>query len=460
MEDSEVIYDPMVEGGGGEGPGEGSLQHTRNPTDVEVEMVEVKGGGVLDEDFGFEHTLFEAETGFRCVGVSPDKRFVVAGGRDGFIYMKETSKAKKVEDDMGEEVEGKEEGDVRKVELERRKEVKSVTFGRDEGGSRGGGSVVYVGMECGKVYEVNLSRGEVVRTFTGHKGSVYGLALSPNSKTLLSGSDDKTAHFWDLTKGAAEGGDVAPIKVIEEENEIWCVAYNPDGTKFCLGGGLYEKVGFLHVYDSTSYEHLAELEGHTNTTCTLEFSLDGTKLFSGSSDNTVKIWDVAAKDAETWACKKTLVGHSASVWRVSESPCDKHLTSGSGDKTVKVWDITTGSELRTIKAHEECVYGVSFEKGGRIISASTDGKVKLWNLATKGRDALKLEGHERDVKAVAISADGRTVVSCGWDNKVHIWDTKTRKLKVKLEGHRKGVPSVAISRDGSLVISGSKDRIR
>ena len=136
MEDSGVISNPMVEGGGGEGPGEGSLQDTRNPTQVEVEMIEEKGGGVLDEDFGFEHTLFRAETEFKCVGVSPDKRFVVAGGKDGFVYVKDMSKAKKAEDDMGEEVQGKEEGDVKKVEIEEG-EVTSLAFG-DLQRSRGG----------------------------------------------------------------------------------------------------------------------------------------------------------------------------------------------------------------------------------------------------------------------------------------------------------------------------------
>ena len=112
MEDSGVISNPTVEGGRGEGPGEGSLQDTRNPTEVQVEMVEDKGGGVLEEDFGFEHTLFEGGGifGFNCVGVSPDKRYVVAGGKDGFVYIKDMSKEKKVEDDMGKEVEGKEEG--------------------------------------------------------------------------------------------------------------------------------------------------------------------------------------------------------------------------------------------------------------------------------------------------------------------------------------------------------------
>ena len=160
-------------------------------------------------------------------------------------------------------------------------------------------------------------------------------------------------------------------------------------TKFCVG----REDGLLHVYDSTSYKRLAELKGHTSYVNNLAFSLDSKKLFS-ASDKTLKIWNVATEDAESWTCRKTLVGHSSGAKRVSESPCGKYLASGSFDKTVKVWDLATGSLIRTIEAHEKSVYGVSFEKGGRIISASEDGKVKLWNLATKGRDALKLEGHE------------------------------------------------------------------
>ena len=100
------------------------------------------------------------------------------------------------------------------------------------------------------------------------------------------------------------------------------------------------------------------------------------------------------------------------------------------------------------------MWGVSFEKGGKIVSAALDGKVKVFNLATKGRDALKLEGHEGGVYAVVTSADGKKVVSGGLENKVHVLDAETGELKMTLDGHTGGVSSVAVSKDGSLVISG------
>ena len=83
--------------------------------------------------------------------------------------------------------------------------------------------------------------------------------------------------------------------------------------------------------------------------------------------------------------------------------------------------------------------------------------MKLFNLATKGGEDMKLEGHESGVMALGVSADGRTLVSGGYDNKVLIWDANTGKRKLTLEGHTSSVNSVAVSKDGTLVISSSED---
>ena len=73
------------------------------------------------------------------------------------------------------------------------------------------------------------------------------------------------------------------------------------------------------------------MEGHSNYIYSIAFSPDGTKIISGSSDKTIKIWD-----ANTGQCLKTLEGHSNNVYSVAFSPDGTKIVSGSTDTTVKI----------------------------------------------------------------------------------------------------------------------------
>ncbi|HRD78743.1 MAG TPA: hypothetical protein PK264_22850, partial [Hyphomicrobiaceae bacterium] len=72
--------------------------------------------------------------------------------------------------------------------------------------------------------------------------------------------------------------------------------------------------------------------------------------------------------------------------------------SGSSDGTAKIWDAGTGLELRTLAVPKnttslDVVYAVAMSPDGRwVVSGRNDGKVKLWNAAT-GRELRTLEGH-------------------------------------------------------------------
>jgi WD40 repeat protein len=68
----------------------------------------------------------------------------------------------------------------------------------------------------------------------------------------------------------------------------------------------------------------------------VSFSPDGKRIVSGSSDNTLKVWD-----AQTGQETLTLKGHYDRVLSVSFSPDGKRIVSGSYDKTLKVWDISS-----------------------------------------------------------------------------------------------------------------------
>jgi WD40 repeat protein len=94
--------------------------------------------------------------------------------------------------------------------------------------------------------------------------------------------------------------------------------------------------------------------------------------------------------------------------------------------------------------------------GRWIVSASWDKTLKVWDLET-GRELRTLEGHSGPVSRVAVSPDGRWAVSASADNTLKVWDLETGRELRTLEGHSGVVFGVAVSPDGRRVASASED---
>lgn len=93
------------------------------------------------------------------------------------------------------------------------------------------------------------------------------------------------------------------------------------------------------------------LFGHSGTIRCLYLDSNLNRLYSGSADNTIKVWDLSEVHP-TWSrvtCKMTFLGHTATVrcLQVNESI----LISGSYDCTLKIWDIKTGICEKTLRGH-------------------------------------------------------------------------------------------------------------
>jgi len=78
---------------------------------------------------------------------------------------------------------------------------------------------------------------------------------------------------------------------------------------------------------------VATLRGHERAVISVAFSPDGTRVVSGSFDNTIKLWDAASGEVVA-----TLRGHEDAVFSVAFSPDGTRVASGSWDKTIKLWD--------------------------------------------------------------------------------------------------------------------------
>ncbi|MBS0017827.1 MAG: GUN4 domain-containing protein [Arthrospira sp. SH-MAG29] len=231
-------------------------------------------------------------------------------------------------------------------------------------------------------------------------------------------------------------------------NSVYSVAFSPDNQT--LASGSSDKT--IKLWDVTTGKLRETLTGHSDWVSSVAFSRDGQTLCSGSGDNTIKLWDVT-----TGKLRETLTGHPDWVRSVAFSRDGQTLASGSFDKTIKLWDVRTGKVRHTLTGHSDRVYSVAFSRDGQTLaSGSSDKTIKLWEVKT-GKLRHTLTGHSDWVRSVAFSRDGKTLASASFDKTVKRWDVRTGQLRHTLTGHSGWVWSVAFSRDGQTLASGSLD---
>ena len=149
------------------------------------------------------------------------------------------------------------------------------------------------------------------------------------------------------------------------------VTYSPDGRYLAVA----TSIGF-ELRNAESLELVRFFRGHTGLVHSVAFSPDGRTLASGSSDCTVKLWNVA-----TGEVLRTLNDHTDYVRSVAFSPDGRTLASASYDKMIKLWDVGTGEVLRTLNGHTDYVLSVAFNPdGAALASGSYDGTVLVFDL--------------------------------------------------------------------------------
>jgi WD40 repeat protein len=104
---------------------------------------------------------------------------------------------------------------------------------------------------------------------------------------------------------------------------------------------------------------------------------DGRTAVSGSDDDTVRVWDLAAGQV-----RAALPGHTGGVESVAVTMNGRTAVSGSADQTVRVWDLASGQCCATLSGHTRRVHSVAVTADGRIaVSKSEDDTVRVWHLA-------------------------------------------------------------------------------
>lgn len=301
----------------------------------------------------------------------------------------------------------------------------------------------------GQPPKITLGKVSLANTLQGHENSVLSIAISPDSKTIVSSGDDvydglrlHTIKLWNL----ATGKEISTLK--GHSDLVNVVVISPDGKTLVSASD----DNTIKIWNLATRKQIRTLTGHSDSVHALAISADSQTLVTGSDDNTIKIWDLGTGEEI-----RTLTGHRFWVRSVAISPDGVILASGSFDKTIKIWNLTKGYPIRTLEGNSQTVTTVAISPDGKTLaSASRNRTIKLWNLAT-GKEIRTLAGHINTVTSVAFSADGKILASGSRDRTIKLWNLATGEEILTLAGHTNTVTSVSFSPDGQNLVSGSED---
>ncbi|RYP77860.1 hypothetical protein DL771_000957 [Monosporascus sp. 5C6A] len=286
---------------------------------------------------------------------------------------------------------------------------------------------------------------DVVRLLLATSGTDVNVKDSESGRTPLS---------W-----AVERGHETVVQLLLEKGASITVEDRDTCTALLYAAGMGHNIvelllgnGAAMNNDDTAWRLRQTLKGHEDSVLSVAFSHDSKLLASGSSDDTVRLWDTA-----TGQLRQTFEGHQNDVTSVAFSHDSKLLASGSDDNTVRVWDTATGQLRQTLEGHQNAVNSIAFSHDSKLLaSGSDDNTVRIWDTATG--QLQQTFGGQPYINSIAFSHDSKLLASGSNDKTVRLWDTVTGQLRQTLEGHEDVIYSVVFSHDSKLLASGSVDK--
>jgi WD40 repeat protein len=236
------------------------------------------------------------------------------------------------------------------------------------------------------------------------KAQVLRVSFHPQQRLLVSADTQGVVNFWNT-----KTGNLLRPALHAHNKLIYSVSFSPDGRTMVTTSA--DKTAKLWTLSDTSKSISLAYDA---VVYSASFSSTGT-LATASADGTIRFWD------KTGQAVGTPMQTDAGVLAIAFSPQENLLILGDQKGNVKLWD-GNSNQLREIGRHSAAVWGISFSPDGQMFAtASDDGMIQLWK--TDGTLLTTLIGHKGNVNSVSFHPkDSQVLVSGGQDALAIRWN--------------------------------------
>jgi WD40 repeat protein len=317
----------------------------------------------------------------------------------------------------------------------------------------------------------------------------YGIAFSPDSKWLVSSSQDRTARLWDLetmteerqflgsefplrtpaispdgkmTVAEGQGLHGQPNTLFFWETEtgdllskqphvgemVSCTAYSPGGDLIATG---HHNDGTLFLRDASSGVSKCELVGHSETITQVSFSPDGAWVLSASRDESVRIWD-SSDGAAIRLFHLSLPAYSAAF-----SPIGNSIAVGTHDSSIHVWEFNDKIGERKFSASVQRSSELAVSDDGTLVATPNLGAKSVSVRSTSSLEVIAtFTTDDSLIYSLAFAPDNRLLAVGDSRGQVHVWDVRRKERLATCELSNARIFAIAFSPSGETLATGDE----
>lgn len=281
-----------------------------------------------------------------------------------------------------------------------------------------------------------LSHGEVVCAVT----------ISNPTKYVYTGGKG-CVKVWDISQPGNKNP-VSQLDCLQRDNYIRSVKLLPDGRTLIVGG----EASNLSIWDlaSPTPRIKAELTSAAPACYALAISPDSKVCFSCCSDGNIAVWDLHNE-----ILVRQFQGHTDGASCIDISPDGSRLWTGGLDNTVRSWDLREGRQLQQHDFSSQ-IFSLGYCPTGDWLAVGMENS-HVEVLHASKPDKYQLHLHESCVLSLRFATCGKWFVSTGKDNLLNAWRTPYG-ASIFQSKETSSVLSCDISTDDKYIVTGSGDK--